>query len=811
MIYPLPRRKTGLQTANNYLLTVIAILAIFPGGRQTMELSGQDNDRNRHLGTKREPPELVEELLNERCLECHSGDTKEGGIDLEELLEGFSPDRDWKVWSLVDSVITSRKMPPADEDPLSNEQLGRMADWFEAEFVKPGGMQVAGPHLARRLTREELQNTLEDILHIEMRAAVTNSRLHVIPDTVVEKFFPPGIRGESGFSNDAITLGKEPVDIQKLARCYSLLIARLESNREAYRMVLGRETIPDSIAVDEIREILADFGRVAFRRNLTSEELTTYTDVYAKRRTQRSASDSLRSSVLAILLSPQFLYRIESPVDTEKFRSGQQKVVGVELATRLSYFLWSAPPDQELAELAAAGKLAQPNVFRQQIRRMLRDPKRIALAENLGGEWFDYKLLRQKSAVNQRSDKMAGFYRTQYEEAILFFDSLLRFDQSVFRLVDADWTFLNRHQTNIYRLQTVTKTMETPSSLPPINLHFRNEIQQVEEGNYEYKHQALTLVGLQDPSRGGFLTMGPTLSVTSTPNRTSPIRRGVWVIERILGKHFKQPENVPDLEASRKKAKKQNLKLTANEILKIHSSQVGCASCHRFIDPIGFGLEVYDQIGVERAGQLTVEAGEKLNWTANQVPPNYQERSWVLTKPLVGGSKTLVQFQRKSGAHRLDIRDVRLTSGKLEILDSHVGSTGSSHRDNIWFFPIPKGEPLSPWTLTARVRGSGGTDSNGVITVAGPDDQEPGFQMPNGREFRQPAELKSILLTDFGEQFIDNAIRRVLAYALGRSVLPVDRPALEKIKEQLRQQDHKFLALIEAVAMSYPFLHKTSR
>ncbi|MEK6237884.1 MAG: DUF1592 domain-containing protein, partial [Planctomycetales bacterium] len=118
--------------------------------------------------------------------------------------------------------------------------------------------------------------------------------------------------------------------------------------------------------------------------------------------------DAIKSSFLGILLNPYFLYRFEEPAP------GQTEVVGDELAVRLAYFLWSAPPDEELLDLAARGELRKPEVLKQQTRRMLADPKRIALAENLGGEWFDYKKLRQQSSVNKRSDKMAGFYRTQY-------------------------------------------------------------------------------------------------------------------------------------------------------------------------------------------------------------------------------------------------------------------------------------------------------------------------------------------------------------------------------------------------------------
>ena len=121
---------------------------------------------------------------------------------------------------------------------------------------------------------------------------------------------------------------------------------------------------------------------------------------------------------------------------------------------------------------------------------------------------------------------MAGYYRTQYEEALLFFDSIIRYNQPIFRLIDADWMFINKHQTNIYRIPLKNDSMEVDSALPAVNIHYRNEDRKNHEGNYEYKHLPLSLKMLDDPNRGGFITLGSTLSATSTENRTSPIRRG---------------------------------------------------------------------------------------------------------------------------------------------------------------------------------------------------------------------------------------------------------------------------------------------
>ena len=136
----------------------------------------------------------------------------------------------------------------------------------------PGGIQHAGYVLPRRLTREELQNTLEDILYIPIRSEVTNSRLHVIPDSLVEKFFTTGVIGTSGFSNDARTLANESIDLQKYASCYSLLLSRLDSDDQAREQLFGRAEKPLNLTHAEVGEFIQRFGRAAFRRDLTKAE-----------------------------------------------------------------------------------------------------------------------------------------------------------------------------------------------------------------------------------------------------------------------------------------------------------------------------------------------------------------------------------------------------------------------------------------------------------------------------------------------------------------------------------------------------------
>ena len=280
---------------------------------------------------------------------------------------------------------------------------------------------------------------------------------------------------------------------------------------------------------------------------------------------------------------------------------------------------------------------------------------------------------------------------------------------------------------------------------------------------------------------------------------------------KILGVRFEPPQDVPDLESTQKKAESQRLNLSHNELLQLHSAQAGCAACHQYIDPIGFGLEVFDQLGIGRTVAVQIAEAETLRWTPEETPKTFADRSWALTKPIVAGDEYRVHFQWTVGRHRLDIKNVRLESGEVRIVDAHFGFTGNKNESNVWVLAIPETAPTSGWKLLAEVQGNRGTDSNGTITVSAAGAEAAGYQLPNGESFASPSELKKLLLDDYREPIIENVVRRVLAYALGRSIGPFDRPAIKQIKEALRANGYRLPALIEAVVLSYPFRHKEDR
>jgi hypothetical protein len=237
-----------------------------------------------------------------------------------------------------------------------------------------------------------------------------------------------------------------------------------------------------------------------------------------------------------------------------------------QLASRLAYLLWATMPDQELMELADSGQLREPNVLKGQVKRLLLDPRSRALFDGFGAQWLQLGELESKTFDTTKFPQMTGELRTaMYDEARLFFESVMRENRSVVGFVDSDYTFLNGTLAALYGME---KTVTGPE---------------------------MRKVKLTDANRGGILGMPGILATTSFPNRTSPVKRGVWVLEQVLGQHVRPaPPNVPALE-------KQDQKAVANMTLRqrteMHLTNSVCANCHKVLDPIGFGLENFDAIG----------------------------------------------------------------------------------------------------------------------------------------------------------------------------------------------------------------------
>jgi hypothetical protein len=266
----------------------------------------------------------------------------------------------------------------------------------------------------------------------------------------------------------------------------------------------------------------------------------------------------------AVLVSPQFLF-ITPAREAEKGRD-IVPLDDYQLASRLSYLVWATMPDAELSALADSGKLHEPALLKAQVKRLLLDPRSRALFDGFGAQWLGLGNLETKAFDTAKFPQMTGAMRTaMYDEARLFFESIVRENRSVVSFVDSDYTFLNGTLATLYGLE---KNVTGPK---------------------------MRKVKLTDANRGGILGMPGILATTSFPNRTSPVRRGVWVLEQVLGEHVPPPP--PDVPSLEKQDQKTVENLTLRQRTELHRVNATCANCHEILDPIGFGLENFDAIG----------------------------------------------------------------------------------------------------------------------------------------------------------------------------------------------------------------------
>ena len=340
-------------------------------------------------------------------------------------------------------------------------------------------------------------------------------------------------------------------------------------------------------------QILSSLARRAFRRPVTDDDLSQLMTFYASGRVDGGFDRGIQRALRAILVDPEFLFRIESE-PTDVAPATAYKVSEVELASRLSFFLWSSIPDDELLALAEQRSLSQPDVLRQQVRRMLADPRSSALVENFAGQWLYLRNLPgvkpDPDAFPEFDDNLREAFRLETE---MFVESQLRDDRNVLELLTADYTFLNERLAQHYGITGVYGN------------HFRP-------------------VSFNDGLRGGLLGQGSILTATSYPNRTSPTLRGKWVLDNLLGAPSPPPPpDVPDLEDSDTLSPR-----SVRERLEAHRTNPVCASCHSRMDPFGLALEPFDAIGGLRlhdAGELIDASAQLPDGTSLEGPDGVRE------------------------------------------------------------------------------------------------------------------------------------------------------------------------------------------
>jgi mono/diheme cytochrome c family protein len=771
------------------------------------------------------PDGPVHTFLTKHCQECHSGAKPKGDFSLDQLAADFDNTANRERWLAVLKRVQGGEMPPKARPRPAEKDVQALAGWIEA---KSGAARLAhGRSVVRRLNRVEYQNTVRDLLGIDvdlqemlpadssangfdnsgealhvssflmdkyLEAAdtalglaiangpqppvskkryslkeqhgvksSTESVYRIQDDTVtlfsssawnavhIYQFYPPD-RGRYRFriSASAIQSAEKPVTYcvsvagKRMAGKSGLVgyfdappekpnvvefvefmeprttihilpygltnaqtVTKIGAEKwegpglavqfveiegplndtwppESHRRIFGDleqkpapiYNLPKRVEVAsknpeaDAEKILRDFARRAFRRGVTDADLKPFLElVKTKLAAKHSFEKAVRVGLTAILVSPDFLFLREKP----------GKLGDFALASRLSYFLWSTMPDDELLSLAEKGKLAQPEALRNQVARMLKHPNATAFTENFVGQWLG---LREIDATEPSHLLYSEFDHmlkvSMIRETELFFAEVLKYDLPLTNFVASDFTMLNARLAKHYGIPGLDGFAFRKVTLPP--------------GSH----------------RGGVLTMASVLKVTANGTTTSPVTRGVWVMDRILGMPPpKPPADVPSIEPDIRGA------TTIREQLAKHRQIASCATCHSKIDPPGFALESFDVIGGWREQYRT---------------------------------------------------------------------TGNGDRKDV----IVEGRRM-PYRLGANV--------------------DPADVMPDGSKFANIDEFKQLLLKD-KDQLARALAEKLLTYATGAAPDSVDRPEIEGIVKKVREKNYGFRTLVHEIVQSKLFQTK---
>jgi hypothetical protein len=531
-------------------------------------------------------------VIEARCLSCHDSDTREAGIDLTPLLgqENSSYGEYTRLWIKVEKMVASGDMPPADESALTVQEREAIKQWFRESFVLRQGQPHIGPTPLRRLTRYELENTLEDVLEIKLKTPYRDTITGRIEKSTITALVPSDIPGESGFDNDAHRMESLKPPLKEITDAVHYALGVFSKDPAAWQAVLGQAELPKNAAEGEVRQLISAFLLRVCRcdRRQVQKLADAYYGLYQK---HTQVSQDSRKSLLhvfeMILVSPEFLYRLEE----SRNQDTPYPVSGVELASRLSCFLWSTAPDDELLRLGRDGSLLNDDILKSQVARMLNSHKRLSLSENFAGQWLGFDDLLSNSAyfMDER------WNRETYDEVLFFFDELIKSDRSLLEMVQSDWIYrrasaLNARQHGYVRIE--------PESVKNVYADVLSG-RQSQSKNKRLRYDPPVLVKAKSDREGGLITSAAIMRLTASKSRTSPIRRGVWILNTVIGKTMEPPPNIPSLDEARGAL---NLKENPSvaQVIKQHVSRSECVFCHKAIDPLGLGLENFAPSGVWR-------------------------------------------------------------------------------------------------------------------------------------------------------------------------------------------------------------------
>lgn len=608
-------------------------------------------------------------LLDKKCFECHNTGNPKGGVNLDNYKEQERVVKDGQFWLKVLDQIKTREMPPNTEPALTESEYTILVGGIDSVLQSSLKDHKPGHIVIRRLSHTEYQYTIEDLVGVEFDA---------------RRYFPSDASGGGGFDNQGGALYITPLKLERYYDAADAIIQKTYEDESKWRNIVPfdyeqtwwqrfanwvkslfgdsySEVNPPYLAA---QKVLVPFATKAYRRFLKEDEKERLTDLFMDVYAQsdsldnpRRFNESIAQALKTVLVSPHFLYRAEEEPPVR----GVYPLSNFELATRLSYFLWSSMPDQELFSLAYQGKLQDTVVLEAQVRRMLADPKSKRFAESFATQWLGVsKLIDNQQIVDQ--DRFPEFdmaiRKALYRETVEYFYYVMTDSKNMLELVNSNYMFVDEELAKYYNIEGVSGDTFRKVSAP-------------------------------NGARGGVLGMAGVLTTTSLPTRTSPVLRGKWVMEQILG--ISPPPPPPEVAELPKEEGSHNL-VGLRKLLERHRSDPACFSCHQKMDPLGLGLENFDAVG---------------RW--------------------------------------------RDSYGSVDI------------------------------------------DPSGVLS--------------DGQKFNGPEELKELLLEE-KQRIARNFASRVLSYALGRSILFTDEPALRQLETCLIENNFNPDLFIATLVKSYPFRMK---
>lgn len=611
----------------------------------------------------------VRPLLEQKCIKCHNTGSTKGGVNLDNYKEQGRVIEKGAFWLKVLGVIQDRSMPPKTESPLSLHDYEKLTHNLDAILQTSLKDKTPGKVVIRRLSHSEYKYTIADLTGIDFEP---------------KSFFPSDGSGGGGFDNQGKSLFVSPLKLERYYDAADSIVSSLQNDGEKWAEIvpfqfgsggwLGIVNWFKTLFSDKYdylkdpqlasQKVIDQFASKAYRRFLKNEEraklLALFDQVYAATSNEKNPkrfNQSMAQVLKAVLVSPNFLFKVEE----EPQKDGPYPLGDFEVATRISYFLWNSTPDQELMNLAYEGKLHDSTVLGSQVKRMLEDPKSKRFAESFAEQWLGVSnILSTEALIDETTfpEFDIKLRKDLHQEAVEYFHHVLTKSRNFLDLINSDYSIINKNLARFYDIPNVA-------------------------------HEDFRKVEFANNQRGGVLGMGAVLASTSISFRTSPVLRGKWVMEQILG--ISPPPPPPEVSALTED-KNTHDALGLRKILEMHRSDPACQSCHEKMDPLGLGLENYDASG-----------------------------KW------------------------------RDSYGKVAI------------------------------------------DASGVTS--------------DGEKFNGPHELKRILINQ-KERIARNISTKILSYALGRSILFTDEPAIRELQQNLLDNDFDTYMFIIELVNSYPFLLK---